>query len=71
MLSVLIAGLFPLGMLFFELRFILRLIWEEHICYSFGILLLYFLALYIVSAEMAVIFTYFQLINEVSDVEDL
>lgn len=63
-LLVLSAGTLPFGTLFLELFFILSSIWLGRFYYVFGFLLLVFLLLLIVCAEVSVILTYKHLCAE-------
>ncbi|KAI3444076.1 hypothetical protein Pfo_000741 [Paulownia fortunei] len=63
-LLVLGAGTLPFGTLFIELFFILSSIWLGRFYYVFGFLLIVFLLLVIVSAEVSVVLTYMHLCVE-------
>lgn len=63
-LLVLGAGTLPFGTLFIELFFILSSIWLGRFYYVFGFLLIVFLLLVIVCAEVSVVLTYMHLCVE-------
>ncbi|KAJ8748235.1 hypothetical protein K2173_000643 [Erythroxylum novogranatense] len=63
-LLVLGAGTLPFGTLFIELFFILSSIWHGRFYYVFGFLLIVFLLLVIVCAEVSVVLTYMHLCVE-------
>ncbi|XP_068638183.1 transmembrane 9 superfamily member 12-like [Aristolochia californica] len=63
-LLVLGAGTLPFGTLFIELFFILSSIWLGRVYYVFGFLLVVFLLLVIVCAEVSVVLTYMHLCVE-------
>ncbi|GAB2285159.1 Transmembrane 9 super member 12 [Dionaea muscipula] len=63
-LLVLGAGTLPFGTLFIELFFILSSIWLGRFYYVFGFLLIVFLLLVVVCAEVSVVLTYMQICVE-------
>ncbi|KAL9668770.1 hypothetical protein QQ045_006310 [Rhodiola kirilowii] len=63
-LLVLGAGTLPFGTLFIELFFILSSIWLGRFYYVFGFLLVVFLLLFIVCAEVSLVLTYMHLCVE-------
>merc|ERR1711935_1257234 len=58
------GGILPFGAVFTELFFILSSIWQHHIYYMFGFLVLVLLILAVTCTEVAVAMTYFQLTSE-------
>lgn len=64
-LRVMLGGLLPFAVIFIELFFILKSIWEDQYYYMFGILGLVFVILLITCVEISIIVIYFQLCDEV------
>jgi transmembrane 9 superfamily protein 2/4 len=62
--TVMIGGILPFGACFVELYFILASVWMDYYYYVFGFLLLVYFILIITSAEITLLFNYFQLCNE-------
>lgn len=63
-ISVLMGGVLPFGSVFIQSYFILSSIWLHQYYYLFGFLFVVFLILVVTSAEISVVFAYFQLCNE-------
>jgi transmembrane 9 superfamily protein 2/4 len=59
-----VAGLLPFGACFVELYFVMSSIWMDQYYYLFGFLLIVVGILAFTCAEVAVVLTYFQLVNE-------
>ncbi|CAO3567999.1 unnamed protein product [Mortierella alpina] len=62
--TVMLGGLLPFAVIFIELFFILKSIWEDQYYYMFGILGLVFVILLITCVEISIIVVYFQLCDE-------
>jgi transmembrane 9 superfamily protein 2/4 len=62
--AVLVGGMLPFGAIFVELFFIYSSLWLNQYYYVFGFLLLTWIILIATSAEVAIVFCYFQLCNE-------
>ncbi|CAI6010969.1 unnamed protein product [Closterium sp. NIES-65] len=63
-LLILAGGVLPFGTLYIELYFIMSSIWMQRVYYGFGFLFVVLILLMLVCAEVAVVFTYFQLTME-------
>ncbi|KAG2377951.1 hypothetical protein C9374_008573 [Naegleria lovaniensis] len=63
-IAVLMGGVLPFGSVFIQSYFILSSIWLHQYYYLFGFLFVVFLILIATSAEISVVFVYFQLCNE-------
>ncbi len=59
------GGLLPFAVVFIELFFILKSIWEDQYYYMFGFLSLVFMILVVTCIEMTIVIIYFQLCDEV------
>jgi transmembrane 9 superfamily protein 2/4 len=62
--SIIVGGALPFGAVFIELFFIMSALWLHQFYYVFGFLALVFVILVITCAEIAIVFTYFQLCIE-------
>lgn len=62
--TVLVGGILPFGVVFVELFFILSSMWLDQFYYVFGFLFLVFIMLTLVCSELTIVLTYFQLCNE-------
>jgi transmembrane 9 superfamily protein 2/4 len=62
--SFLISGVLPFGAVFTELYFIMASIWLHRFYYLFGFLVLVIVILLVACAEIAISYTYFQLLCE-------
>ncbi|KAG9285716.1 hypothetical protein G9A89_002283 [Geosiphon pyriformis] len=62
--SIMIGGLMPFAVIFIELFFILKSIWQDQFYYMFGFLGLVFIILVVTVIEIAIVITYFQLCGE-------
>lgn len=60
-----VGGLMPFAVIFIELFFVLKSIWQDQFYYMFGFLGLVFVILIITCVEITVVITYFQLCGEV------
>lgn len=60
------GGLLPFAVIFIELFFILKSIWEGQYYYMFGFLSLVFMILLVTCVEMTIVIVYFQLCDEVT-----
>ena len=63
-ITSLIGGLLPFGTVFIELSFILTSLWLHKVYYLFGILMIVFIILTLICAEISIVICYFQLCNE-------
>ncbi|KAL9649741.1 hypothetical protein ABK040_009556 [Willaertia magna] len=64
LVSILMGGILPFGSVFIETYFIMSSIWLHQFYYLFGFLFIVFFILVITSAEISIVFVYFQLCNE-------
>ncbi|CAG8512008.1 3589_t:CDS:10 [Paraglomus brasilianum] len=62
--SVIVGGLMPFAVIFIELFFILKSIWQDQFYYMFGFLGLVFVILVTTVVEITIVITYFQLCGE-------
>ena len=62
--ALMISGILPFGACFVELYYIMASVWMSYYYYVFGFLFLVFLILIITSAEITLLFNYFQLCSE-------
>ncbi|KAF9183293.1 hypothetical protein BGZ51_003942 [Haplosporangium sp. Z 767] len=62
--TIVMGGLLPFAVIFIELFFILKSIWEDQYYYMFGFLSLVFVILLITCVEMTIVMIYFQLCDE-------
>ncbi|KAG0201091.1 Transmembrane 9 super member 4 [Mortierella sp. GBA30] len=62
--TIMMGGLLPFAVIFIELFFILKSIWEDQYYYMFGILGLVFMILLVTCVEISIIVVYFQLCDE-------
>jgi len=62
--SAMISGVLPFGAVFTELYFIMLSIWQHRFYYLFGFLVLVFIILVVACSEIAIAYTYFQLLCE-------
>lgn len=60
------GGLLPFAVIFIELFYILKSVWEGQYYYMFGFLSLVFAILLVTCVEISIIVVYFQLCGEVS-----
>ncbi|KAG0324075.1 Transmembrane 9 super member 4 [Dissophora globulifera] len=63
-LTIVLGGLLPFAVIFIELFYILKSIWEDQYYYMFGFLSLVFVILLITCVEVSIVVTYFQLCDE-------
>lgn len=61
---VLLGGSLPFGAVFIEAYFIMTSVWLNQFYYVFGILFLVFVILVVVSSEISIVLSYFQLCSE-------
>ncbi|KAI1318885.1 Transmembrane 9 super member 4 [Mortierella claussenii] len=59
-----LGGLLPFAVIFIELFYVLKSVWEDQYYYMFGFLSLVFVILLITCVEISIIVTYFQLCDE-------
>lgn len=59
------GGLLPFAVIFIELFYILKSVWEGQYYYMFGFLSLVFAILLVTCVEVSIIVVYFQLCGEV------
>ena len=64
LISILMGGVLPFGSVFIQSYFIMSSIWLHQYYYLFGFLFVVFLILLVTSAEISIVFVYFQLCNE-------
>ncbi|KAF9962169.1 hypothetical protein BGZ70_008122, partial [Mortierella alpina] len=62
--TIAVGGLLPFAVVFIELFFILKSIWEDQYYYMFGFLSLVFMILIVTCIEMTIVIVYFQLCDE-------
>ncbi|KAF9438457.1 hypothetical protein BGZ76_007711 [Entomortierella beljakovae] len=62
--TVMLGGLLPFAVVFIELFYILKSIWEDQYYYMFGFLSLVFAILLITCVEISIVVVYFQLCDE-------
>lgn len=62
---IVLGGLLPFAVIFIELFFILKSIWEDQYYYMFGFLSLVFIILLVTCVEVSIVVVYFQLCDEV------
>ncbi|KAF9276526.1 hypothetical protein BGZ68_009965 [Mortierella alpina] len=62
--TIAMGGLLPFAVVFIELFFILKSIWEDQYYYMFGFLSLVFIILVVTCVEMTIVIIYFQLCDE-------
>ncbi|ORY99759.1 transmembrane 9 superfamily member 4 [Lobosporangium transversale] len=62
--TIALGGLLPFAVIFIELFYMLKSIWEDQYYYMFGFLSLVFVILLITCVEISIIVTYFQLCDE-------
>jgi len=62
--TLIIGGIMPFGSCFLELYFMMSSVWQHQYYYVFGILLVVFFILLLTCAEIAILYTYFQLCGE-------
>ncbi|KAG0346877.1 hypothetical protein BG004_000626 [Podila humilis] len=62
--TILAGGLLPFAVIFMELFFILKSIWEDQYYYMFGFLSLVLIILLVTCIEMTIVIIYFQLCDE-------
>ncbi|KAF9921669.1 Transmembrane 9 super member 4 [Linnemannia zychae] len=63
-IMVAVGGLLPFAVIFIELFFILKSVWEDQYYYMFGFLSLIFAILMVTCVEISIIVVYFQLCGE-------
>ncbi|KAF9177374.1 Transmembrane 9 super member 4 [Haplosporangium sp. Z 11] len=61
---IMVGGLLPFGVIFIELFFILKSIWEDQYYYMFGVLGFVFVILMVTCVEISIVVVYFQLCDE-------
>ncbi|KAK3814878.1 MAG: transmembrane 9 superfamily member 4-like [Benniella sp.] len=62
--TIVLGGLLPFAVIFIELFYILKSIWEDQYYYMFGFLSLVFVILLVTCVEVSIVVTYFQLCDE-------
>ncbi|KAG0005771.1 hypothetical protein BGZ65_010158 [Modicella reniformis] len=62
--GIMLGGLLPFAVIFIELFYILKSIWEDQYYYMFGFLSLVFVILLVTCVEVSIVVTYFQLCDE-------
>ncbi|KAG0036891.1 hypothetical protein BGZ82_003484 [Podila clonocystis] len=62
--TLVLGGLLPFAIIFIELFFILKSIWEDQYYYMFGFLSLVFIILLVTCVEVSIVVVYFQLCDE-------
>ncbi|KAF9208678.1 hypothetical protein BGZ49_007960 [Haplosporangium sp. Z 27] len=62
--TIMLGGLLPFAVVFIELFYILKSIWEDQYYYMFGFLSLVFAILLITCVEISIVVVYFQLCDE-------
>ncbi|KAF9429009.1 hypothetical protein BGZ94_000134 [Podila epigama] len=62
--TIALGGLLPFAVIFIELFFILKSIWEDQYYYMFGFLSLVFIILLVTCVEVSIVVVYFQLCDE-------
>ncbi|KAF8940486.1 transmembrane 9 superfamily member 4-like [Dissophora ornata] len=62
--TIVLGGLLPFAVIFIELFYILKSIWEDQYYYMFGFLSLVFVILLVTCVEVSIVVIYFQLCDE-------
>lgn len=62
--SILISGIMPFAVIFMELFFIIKSMWQDQYYYMFGFIALVFFILVITCVEITIVIVYFQLCSE-------
>lgn len=62
--TMLVGGILPFGAVFIEVFFVLSSVWHHQYYFFFGFLFIVFVILIITCAEVTIVLTYFQLVNE-------
>lgn len=62
--SVLIGGLLPFAVIFIELFFVMKSVWQDQFYYLYGFVTIVFAILIITCIEITIVITYFQLCSE-------
>lgn len=62
--SILVGGLLPFAVIFIELFFVMKSIWQDQYYYMFGFLAIVFIILIITCIEITIVIIYFQLCSE-------